>query len=525
MPRRAAAAPDAIDTSIDSVVDRLQRRRWALLVSPVFVIVGMIYYFRWGSAFHHHPSEWISPGDLWDTLRAATSLVQGHVGSIYSAQSGFFVPPAFLILLAPLGALRNQFGTTFVEIRNNGHLVAHPLSYQASGGGPYFTTSTATLGTKTLAVHPALFVVLALYVLVISCVALFACDALAERLGVSGIRRVALSITEAVLLWNVVVIWGHPQDAIAVALVVYAVIFALDDRYKRAGWLLGASLAFQPLTIVVFPIVLVLGGKSRALGTVVRGVVPTVALVIAPLVASFHATYRSIVVQLAFPDTAYNHRTPWTSLAPSLGGRGPKTSVGGGPLRIAVLALAAGLGWLALRWRQRPEMIVRAVAVALALPVLPRIGDDPVLRVAGVGGRSRGCRPGDVAAIRCRPCRGHCRHRPGPSTLRGLPVVVGRCRGPDRPPGDRLEAGAGPGAGVSLGNQVGAVAATGESREEFQLEEHELEEEAQGGPDRPQTHRPALTPGCSPGADYVSEPDSARYPSSAAGCLFTGWEN
>jgi hypothetical protein len=367
MPRRAAGAPDVIDTSIDSVVDRLHRRRWPLLVSPIFVIVGMAYYFRWGSLFHHDPSEWISPGDLWDTLRAATSLVQGHVGSIYSAQSGFFAPPAFLILLAPLGALRNQFGTSFVEIRNNGHLVAHPLSYQASGGGPYFTTSTATLGTKTLAVHPQLFVILALYVLLLSCVALFACDALAERLGVSGVRRVVLSITEAVLLWNVAVIWGHPQDAIAVALVVYAVIFALDDRYKGAGWLLGASLAFQPLTIVVFPIVLVMGGRSRALGTAIRGVVPTVALVIAPLVASFHATYRSIVVQPAFPDTAYNHRTPWTSLAPSLGGRGPKTAIGGGPLRIAVLALAAGVGWLALRWRDRPEMIIWAVAVALAL--------------------------------------------------------------------------------------------------------------------------------------------------------------
>jgi hypothetical protein len=336
-------------------------------VSPIFVIVGMTYYFRWGSVFHHDPSEWISPGDLWDTLRAATSLVQGHVGSIYSAQTGFFAPPAFLILLAPMAALRNQFGTAFVEIRNNGHLVAHPLSYQASGGGPYFTTSTATLGTKTLAVHPQLFVILALYVLLLSCVALFACDALAERLGVSGVRRVSLSIIEAVLLWNVAVIWGHPQDAIAVALVVYAVIFALDDRYKGAGWLLGASLAFQPLTIVVFPIVLVMGGKSRALGTAIRGVVPTAALVIAPFVASFHATYRSIVVQPAFPDTAYNHRTPWTSLAPSLGGRGPKTAVGGGPLRIAVLALAAGVGWLALRWRHRPEMIVWAVAVALAL--------------------------------------------------------------------------------------------------------------------------------------------------------------
>ena len=215
--------------------------------------------------------------------------------------------------------------------------------------------------------HSELFVVLALYVLVLSCVALLACDALAERLQVPGSRRAVLSVAEAVLLWNVVVIWGHPQDAIAVAFAIYSVIFALDRRFSAAGWLFGLALAFQPLTIVVFPILLGISGRNKALGLALRGVAPAAVLLIGPFVADFHATYRSVVVQPAFPDTRYNHKTPWTSLAPSISGRGANTTVGGGPLRVVVLALASGLGWVVIRWRNRPEMVVWAVAVALAL--------------------------------------------------------------------------------------------------------------------------------------------------------------
>jgi hypothetical protein len=367
MPSRATKAPDAMDTVIDSVVDRIGRRGWPLLASVLFVIVGVIYFFRWGSVFHHNPSQWLSPGDLWDTVRASTSLVAGHLGAIYSSHSGFFSPPAFLIVLAPLSALRYRFNTTFVEVRDHGHLLAHPLSYHATSGGPYFTTSTAFLGAKQFAVHSELFVVLALYVLVLSCVVLLACDALAERLQIPSSRRAVLSVAEAVLLWNVVVIWGHPQDAIAVAFAIYSVIFALDRRFSGAGWLFGLALAFQPLTIVVFPILLGISGRNKALGLALRGVVPAAVLLIGPFVADFHSTYRSVVVQPAFPDTRYNHKTPWTSLAPTISGRGVNTTVGGGPLRVVVLALAAGLGWVVIRWRDRPEMVVWAVAVALAL--------------------------------------------------------------------------------------------------------------------------------------------------------------
>ena len=176
-----------------------------------------------------------------------------------------------------------------------------------------------------------------------------------------------LTLAEAVVLWNVTVFWGHPEDAVAVALAGYALLFALDDRFTGAGWLFGAAVAVQPLVIVVFPILVVLGGMKRALGFTLRTIIPAAAVTIAPLASEFHGTVHNLVNQPTYPNNKNDHQTPWTFLAPKLGGRGVDAAVGGGPVRIVVLALAAGIGWWVQRWRERPEMIVWSVALALAL--------------------------------------------------------------------------------------------------------------------------------------------------------------
>jgi len=199
----------------------------------------------------------------------------------------------------------------------------------------------------------------------VACVILFACDAVAERLGIIVWRRALLSVVEGVLLWNVVVLWGHPEDAVAVALALYGVLSAFDGRWAKVGWLLGAAFAVQALVVVVFPLLLFLGGRRRVPGLVVRGVVPAAVVTLPPLVADVHRTVHAIVTQPMLPF--FNHQTPWTFLAPKLGGVGPAAMVGSGPMRVVALALAVGLGWWARRWPEKPEMIVWTVAVALAL--------------------------------------------------------------------------------------------------------------------------------------------------------------
>ena len=362
MPSRSIGSSDFEDR----VFERLKRRGWPILVSVVFVALGSAYFFRWGSVVRHTPSSWLSPGDLWDTYGAAIALAHGHLGALYTNESGFIAPPAFLIALAPLAALSNTLNSTFIAVGQNHQASAHALTL-VSSGSPILTTGSATFRGHQYLVHPQAFVFLAPYVLVLACLSLFAFDALAERLELDRGRRAVLSVAEAVLLWNVTVFWGHPEDAVAVALATYALIFALDGRFTGAGWLFGVAVAVQPLVIVVFPILVVMGGKSRALGFTLRSIVPVAAVTIAPVVADFHATARAVLTQPTYPGNKNDHRTPFTFLAPKLGGLGRRCRRLGGPVRIITLALAAAPGWWIQRWRERPELIVWSVALALAL--------------------------------------------------------------------------------------------------------------------------------------------------------------
>ena len=323
---------------------RAQRRFPAILASTLFVILGNVYFFRWGPVIQHLP-RWESPHDLvLHTFVAAIALAHGHLDQIYSGnphitghgETGFLSPPGFLILLAPLAALTNTVHDHVLQFPH--HVLAQQIQEWVSLGP---------------------------YVLVLSCSVLFAADALAERLGVAWSRRVGLALVEGVLLWNVTVLWGHPEDAVALACALYAFVCVLDDRWKVAGWLFGLGLAVQPLVIVLLPILLALGGTRRALGLVLRGILPAVVITIPPLVANFHGTVHAVVTQPSFPNR--NHATPWTVFAPRIGGTGSNLTVGGGPLRVVALVLAGALGWWARRWREKPEMLVWAVALALAL--------------------------------------------------------------------------------------------------------------------------------------------------------------
>jgi hypothetical protein len=204
------------------------------------------------------------------------------------------------------------------------------------------------------------------YVLILSCIALFAFDALAERLKVSRSRRAVLCVTEAVLLWPAVALWGHPEDAVAVALATYALIFTLDKRFVGAGWLFGAAVAFQPLVLLMLPVLLAVAGRPRMFGMAVRSVLPAAVLITGPLIANFSATFRTLTEQPNFPNL--NHQTPWTALSPHLGGQGLDETVAGGPGRVLAIVLSVGIGiWVARHWRDQPDRIVLACAVALAL--------------------------------------------------------------------------------------------------------------------------------------------------------------
>ncbi len=295
----------------------LARRAWPIAASATFVLCGLLYVFRWSPVVRHRPSLWIMPSDLWVAFGASSASVHGHLASIYG--SGFLAFPGFLLLLAPVAALSGRFSTTFVQVTNHGHTITGAAVY-TEPGTPTILYDALVHAGNLYAVHQGVFFLLMTYVLLLSCTALFAFDALAEELGVGRGRRAVLSIAEGVLLW-VVVMGGHPEDVLSVALATWALLWAFRGRWVGAGWLFGAALAVQPLVVVMFPLLLALGGRHRALGMVVRAVVPAAVVLAGPLVADAHDTVHTLIDQPTFPNLPTTYRTLWTPLAPRLGGR------------------------------------------------------------------------------------------------------------------------------------------------------------------------------------------------------------
>jgi len=285
-------------------------------------------------------------------------MAHGHFGTIYTF--GFLEFPGILVALAPFGALSGILHTSFLQIATANRLApAYPQSFVGPGlvGSPVYHSSAGYF-----VVHPQWLIFVAPYALMLSSIALFAFDSLAERLQISRPRRAVLCVTEAVLLWNMTVRWGHPEDAVAIALAVYALIFALDGRFVGSGWLVGAALAFQPLVLLMVPVLLAFAGRRNAFGMVIRSVLPAGVLIAAPLIANFRSTVHALVDQPSSPSL--NHATPWTALSPDVG----DGLVAAGPIRILGLVLACGLGiWIYRKSVARPELIVWSCALGLAL--------------------------------------------------------------------------------------------------------------------------------------------------------------
>lgn len=328
--------------ALHSLFSRLSNRKWACIATVALVAIGMTYTLYWEPVVRHH-AYWIVAGDIWGTFRSAHYIGWGDFGGVYAAGTSLITFPGILLVLAPVAMLSGVLGLT--------------------EGFPYFLT------------HPTAWYVLGPVEMLVSCTVLFACDALAQRLGASSGRRALVAVAGAAALWNVVIIWGHPEDALAIAFAVYALVFGLDGRWTGAGWLFGAAVATQPVVVLMLPVLVAMAGKRHAPGLLLRSVLLAAVLLVTPLVAEFHVTAHALLDQPNFPNI--DHATPWTALAPRLSGSGRSLAVAAGPGRVVALLLACGLGWWARRWRYRPELLMWAVCVALALRCFTESVMDP----------------------------------------------------------------------------------------------------------------------------------------------------
>ena len=289
------------------------RRLFPLLATVVMAAAGIAGTI-WGPRFYGK-TAWALPDDLWGTLIAAQRIAHLNLAGIYTLPTQLVSLPGAALILVP----------AIVVIEAAGF----PLSVPHAHGA-----------------YPSVWLFAGPYQVAISAVALFAADAIAERLGASQPKRFVLAAAGATALWSVTIRWGHPEDAVAVGLLLYAILALAESRTTRSAWLVGAAVAVQPLVLLAFPFLVAVVEPRRLAGYVARAAAPGVLLLAAAAAANWTATVHAVTSQPNFPTI--DHPTPWIYLAPQVA----DGQVAAGPGRILAIIVACGCALVvARRWR------------------------------------------------------------------------------------------------------------------------------------------------------------------------------
>jgi len=286
------------------------RRLFPLLATSGLIVIGMMVSLLGPRLVGQ--VGWSLPHDLWGTLIAAQRLVRLELGGLYTQPTGLVTFPGAAVILAPAVLLSDAAG---LSLHIPGPHNPQPLVWLLAGP----------------------------YMIAISAVALFGVDALAEQLQVSRPKRAVLAVASAAALWNVSVQWGHPEDAVAVGLLLFAILALPEGRPLRSAWLTGAAIAVQPLVLLALPIMLAVIQPRRLAGFLVRTAIPATALLGVAAAANWSATAHAVTSQPNWP--AVDHPTPWTSLAPRIAGG----AVAAGPGRLLAILVACGCGLIVAR--------------------------------------------------------------------------------------------------------------------------------------------------------------------------------
>jgi hypothetical protein len=267
------------------MVDRLRSRKWALVAAAAVLVTGMAYMLAFEHFYYHSKHwSWETGGDLWGIFRGAHFVGWGYLGGVYSG-NGVVSFPGMEVLLAPVAMLSGA------------------LHLSESFSPDFLPRPTAALLLQPVE-------------LLLAGTVIFATDALAERLGITRGRRIALCFGVASVAWPVTAIWGHAEDVLAMTFAVYALIAILDGRWSRAGWLLGFGIVMQPLVGLLLPLAISASPTGQRLMVAVRSAALSVVLVGVAFIGNPGDTFTALIKQ----PTPFgpNHPTPWAALSPRL---------------------------------------------------------------------------------------------------------------------------------------------------------------------------------------------------------------
>lgn len=318
-------ASTSLRSTVASVRNRLIPASEAIAtvaVGALFSMVLMPALFRRESWF------WYSSGDAWFVLKAARYVSAGALGFLYEANPLFVSTPLGPIVLAPVAWVAYRFGLTFSR---------DPFSIA----------------------HPTVWPLYLAYSLLWSVVFYHAVRTLAETLRLERHRLRIDASAGFLVVAPTFIVWGHMEDFMAVAFLLFCVRDVIDENWRRATWALGFAIAFKQFAVLALPLVLWQMPKREKIPGAVRASVLPGALAAFTLAVDWsHASRALLGAQIGYL-APLAHVTPWW---PGTLGHTESATIE----RVLAFAAAVGVGWFARRVRD-PKALLAAFGVVLLI--------------------------------------------------------------------------------------------------------------------------------------------------------------
>jgi hypothetical protein len=296
----------------------------AALALGLFAIVGGMIASTLLQSWLGHTAWWI-PGDAWISLRAAHYVPQGTYPLIYetgTVRDVFAAGPFVPLALAPVAAIGDLF-----------HL-------QESYPFPR--------------AYPDMWLVFGPYALASAVPLLYATRALATQLGVRSGRLLLQWMVLLFAFVPIAVLYGHYEDVIALALLLFGFRDLFAARELRGALLVAAAILFKQWSLLAVPVYVAACPPGLRVRAAVRSAVAPVLFMGAFVAVDFRYASRALLQ----PGTwaGLGHSALWLPASADYVSRVPARP---GALVVALLG-----GW-SIRRERDPVAIVSALGCVL----------------------------------------------------------------------------------------------------------------------------------------------------------------
>lgn len=314
---RPVGSSDPLDSPI---------RCWtsSAIVGLAFGVVAMSYSL-FVDAWIRHGHFWMVPSDLWMAVDAGRFVWHGALGYVYQGTSSYSLPLSFIVM-APVSGLIDHFG--LVE------------------------------GSPQPVPHPNAWLLVGPYSLLFAVVFLHAARSLASELGVR--RRLWLSqVLASVVVLVPAYYWGHFEDALALAFILYALRNILRRNFVRAAFVLSVAISFKQTGLALLPLLVCMAPRESRVRCLAAACALPAVLAGFALSVDWADASKALLSPVNLVSGYEGHSAVYITW---LGAKTSEVS------RAAGLLLSVLAGWYFRRAKGGPEVLAAAGLIMLIRP-------------------------------------------------------------------------------------------------------------------------------------------------------------